>query len=119
MPLTCNPLFNYPYHEPCYFRKIKTNQTILDCCSYRVTVRRTILLHVAGAAAEAYRTRRMSLHRKFRRTQATNLYESDYLNSNNQNIQSVPSKKIVSKNNIFQVSSTSFILTTNDPLIIS
>jgi len=135
MPSTCNPSFNYPFHEPSYFKKMEAKQKILDPSSYRVTVRRITPLHVAVTAAEAYRAHRnkdsdkihlepfnqiiMSPHEQFRTRQPTNLYERDYLNFDNQNIPSVPSKKIISKNNGLQVSSTSFITTTDDQVIIS
>jgi hypothetical protein len=133
MPLTCNPSFNYPFHESSYFKKIKTKQKSLDPSSYRVTVRRITPLHVAVAAAEAYRAHRnkdsdrihlepfyqiiTSPDQKFRTTQTTNLYGRDDFNSDIQNIPSVPSKKIVPKNDGIQVSSTSFMTTTDDQVI--
>jgi hypothetical protein len=129
MPLTCNPSFNYPFHEPSYFKKIKINQKSLDPSSYRVTVRRITPLHVAVAAAEAYRAHRHEDSNKIHLEPfnqiitspppTTNLYENDYLNSDSQIIPSVPFKKIIPKNNGIQVSSTSFITTTDDQVIIS
>jgi hypothetical protein len=90
--------------------------------------------HVADTAAEAYRARRNQdsdrIHlrqfnqiiatnqQQIRTIRTTNTYEKDQLNSDDQNIPSVPSKKIVSKNNGTQVSSTSFITITDDQVII-
>jgi hypothetical protein len=120
MPLHCNP----PFHESSCSKTIKS----LDPSSYRITVRRMTPSHVARTAAEAYRTRRNQdsdrIHlRQFNQIIATNhqqtrRIQTNQLNSDDQNIPSVPSKKIVSKNNGTQVSSTSFITTTDDQVII-
>jgi hypothetical protein len=133
MPLTCNPSFNHPFHETSHFEKIQTKRKPLDPSSYRVTVRRITPLHVA--APEAYRTDRnkdadrihlqpfkyiiTSPDQKFRTTPTTKIYGRDDPNSDNQNIPSIPSKKIVSKNKDLQVSSTSFITATDNHIIIS
>ena len=120
VPLIYNPSFNHPYHQPFCCTQIKTKQKSLDPSSYRVTVRRITPSHVAAAAAEAYRTQKNkdSDRNHFETTQTNNIYENDHLHSNNQNIPSVPLKKIVSKNNGIQVSSTSFITTTDDQVMI-
>ncbi len=134
-PLTCNPSFNYAFHEPSYFEKIKIKQKTLDPSSYRVTVRRITPLHIAMAAAEAYRTHKnrgsdrthpelfdptsAPSHQKFRATPTTSIHTEDYLDSDNENTPSVPSKKCVSINNGIQVSSTSFITSIDDQVRIS
>ena len=130
IPSNCNPLFNYPFHESSCSKNIRS----IDPSSYRVTVRRITPSHVAAAAAEAYRAHRNDdsdqIHlRKFnqiittnrqriRTTQTTNLSDKDHRSSDDQNTPSVPSKKIVSKNDGTHVSSTSFITTTDDQVII-
>lgn len=125
-PLDCNPLFNYPFHKTSYFEKINTN---------RVTVRRTTTLHATNTANDGYQVERNKdsdeiylqpfnriiafSDQKFRTTPTTYLYERDYFHSNNQYIPSVPSQKIVPKNNGLHVSSTSFITISDEQVIIT
>ena len=122
VPLIYNPSFNHPYHHPFCCTQIKTKQKSLDPSSYRVTVRRITPSHVAAAAAEAYRTQKnkdpdRNHFDQFKTAQPSNIYKNDHLHSNNQIIPLVPFKKIVSKNNGIQVSSTSFITTTDDQVM--
>ncbi len=100
-----------------------------------LTLKRFTPVNVATAAAEAYRTHTnrgsdriypelfdrtsASSHQIFRTIPTTNIYGKDYLNSNNQSIPSVPSKKCVNINNGIQASSTSFITTIDDQVRIS
>jgi hypothetical protein len=130
MPLNYNPSFNYPFHESSCSKNIKS----LDPSSYRVTVRRITPSHIATTAAEAYRAHRNKdsdrIHleqfnqiiktnrQQIRTAQTTNIYDKDYFSHDNQNIPSVPFKKIVLKNDGTQVSSTSFITTIDDQVII-
>ncbi len=119
---TCNPSFHYAFYEPSYFEKINANHKIHDPSSNRVTVRRITPLHVDTNAAETYRTIHSELfdptnassHRIFQMNPTMDVYKKNYLNSNSQNIPSVPSKKCVNINNGIQVSSTSFITTVDD-----
>jgi hypothetical protein len=120
MPLTCNPSFNCPCQRPSCSAQIQTKQKTIDPSSYRVTVRRITPSHVAATATETYRAHRNkdsdTIHfEQFNQTVQTNdIYGDDHFYSNRQNIPLVPSKKTVSKNNGIQVSSTSFITTTDD-----
>ncbi|CAF2350501.1 unnamed protein product [Rotaria sp. Silwood2] len=123
---------NPPFNESSYFKKIKKKQTSLNRSSYRVTVRRITAPHIAAAAVETYRMHKNKVsntihyeqlnqtvinnHERCRTLEATNIYKENYYNSNNENIPSVPFKKILIINNGIQMSSTSLIITNNDQI---
>ncbi|CAF5040058.1 unnamed protein product, partial [Rotaria sp. Silwood1] len=111
----------------------KKKETSFNRSSYRVTVRRITAPHIAAVAAEAYRMHKnnvsntthyeqlnhklMSNHEQCRPINPTKKYAQDYFNSNNENIPSVPFKKILNINNGIYGSSTSLIISNDDQVM--
>ena len=134
-PLPAPSSSNYSFNKPFNCQTISSRQNPLDPSSYRVTVRQITPPHIATAAAEAYRARRnkiargvlpeefkqpvISQHQHAKPTHLTKLHKQDHVNSNDQYIPSVPSKKIVLKNDGTRASSTSFVTTFQDQVILS
>lgn len=101
------------FHSSCSCETTKIKTKSQHPSSYHVTVRPVTPLHVAMATAEGYQMRRsrdstrttpttISSHPKLRTSETTNRYEKD------QNSPSIPTKKMLPKNNGIQMSSTSF-----------
>ncbi|CAF1231058.1 unnamed protein product [Adineta steineri] len=117
---------HYLFRESSCSKGIYIKQKPFDPSSYRVTVRRII----SSTAVECYSAHRnvtvdqiyleplnhtvTSNDRQLSTTQTANIYNKNNLNFDNLNIPSVPLKKIVPTNKGIQVSSTSFIITTDD-----
>ncbi|CAF4693968.1 unnamed protein product [Rotaria sp. Silwood1] len=133
-PWSCMPLiYNSSFNKHSYFKKSKKKQTMFNPSSYRVTVRRITAPHIAAVAAEAYRMHKnnvsntthyeqlnhtlMSNHEQCRPINPTKKYAQDYFNSNNENIPSVPFKKILNINNGIYGSSTSLIISNDDQVM--
>lgn len=89
---------------PCETTKIKTKS--FHPTSYHVTVRPVTPLHVAMAVAEGYQAKKS---RDSIRTSGTiNIHQKDLVISEHQSSPSIPTKKIFTKNNGIEASSTSF-----------
>lgn len=110
MPYPCHPVVHCPCNHAYQPETVKIKEKSRDPSSYWVTVRRITPLHVAMAATEAYQTQKsrdstMILSSpKCRNIQTKSPHE----HAKDQSSPSVPSKKLVKKNNGIQPSSTSF-----------